>query len=103
MVILSTLVSKKAVRNGRSFCNKSWTKGRSARNEYNGSSCVFISMNPLAVSLMPLTVGSSIGSECRAGKYFAEEAKQTCLHLVTMVMVLCVTNPTICIANHHWK
>lgn len=83
--------------------NKSWTQGRSARKEYNGSRCVSISMNPLAVPLMLLTVGSNLRSECRAGKYFTEEVKQTCLHLVTMVMVLCVTNPTICIANHHWR
>lgn len=49
---------------------------------------------------VPLTLYASLAHVPREGLHFTKEVMQTCLHLVTMDMVLCETKPSICIANN---
>lgn len=54
---------------------------------------------------VPLTVYASLAHVPGEGLHFTKEVMQTCLHLVTMDMVLCETKPPICIANNQewWR
>lgn len=49
---------------------------------------------------VPLTLYASLAHVPGEGLHFTKEVMQTCLHLVTMDMVLCETKPSICIANN---
>lgn len=49
---------------------------------------------------VPLTPYASLAHVAGEGLHFTKEVMQTCLHLVTMDMVVCETKPPICIANN---